>query len=98
MRELLRAVTTGKPIITLLEPETKRGGMTMAEISAALLDADAPTTYSQWGLTAEVKSWGYHFPTGEQLNQSISSADAIEWNRIGFFQACDSGRMQQKQM
>ena len=34
MRELLRAAVTRKPILTLLEPEAKHGGLTLDEIRA----------------------------------------------------------------
>lgn len=96
MRELLRAVVTAKPIVALLELEAKHGGMTTDEIRAALLENDAPyekngtlhpNKYAMWGLAAEVESWGYRLPTGEQLFDALFASEAVEWNRIGCFQA-----------
>lgn len=96
MRELARAKVTGKPIVALIEPEAKQGGMEPDEIRGQLQAADAPcekqgivfpSKYVMWGLTAEVESWGYHLPSGEQLFQTLFAADPIEWNTISAFQA-----------
>ena len=38
------------------------------------------------GLTADTVSWGYEVPTADALYEALFSSDAIEWNRIGFFQ------------
>ena len=42
MREILRAVVTGKPMVALLEPEASHGGMTQEQIYEQLVNADAP--------------------------------------------------------
>jgi hypothetical protein len=70
MRELLRAVVTGKPIVVLLELETDKGGLTRAEIRHALYGCDAPCTsrsgveyenkFAMWGLDAEVRNQCTH--------------------------------------
>jgi hypothetical protein len=95
LRELVRAVATCKPIISLLELEAKHGGMTTQQIKAALEAADAPcekngtryeSKYAMWGLAAEVRSWGYEMPTAVQLYEAILQDPAIEWARIGAFQ------------
>ena len=94
MREILRAVLTGKPIITMLEPEAKHGGMTTEEVLQQLKDADAPcekrgtqytTKYAMWGLDEEVRSWGYAMPNAEQLYAALFTTVVaiVEWNRIG---------------
>ena len=43
MRELLRAVLTGKPMVAMLEPEAKHGALSPDEIRAQLDEADAPS-------------------------------------------------------
>jgi hypothetical protein len=95
VRELLRAVVTKKPIIALLELDEKHDGFDVHQIRAKLLEGDSPcyehgvqypNKYAMWGLAAEVKSWGYALPTGEQLFGTLFANEAIEWNRIGAFQ------------
>ena len=94
MREILRAVLTGKPIITMLEPEAKHGGMTKEEVLQQLKDADAPcekrgtlhaTKYAMWGLDNEVRTWGYPMANAEQLYAALftTAVAIVEWNRIG---------------
>ena len=94
MREILRAVLTGKPIITMLEPEAKHGGMTTEEVLQQLKDADAPcekrgtqytTKYAMWGLDNEVRTWGYPMANAEQLYAALftTAVAIVEWNRIG---------------
>lgn len=84
MRELLRAAVTSKPIVALLEPEAKHGGLTDEQIHAQLREADG--YYEAWGLSAEVESWGYALPDAEALHASLFTREPIEWNRVGFFQ------------
>ena len=95
MRELLRAAVTGKPIIAMLEPEAKHGGLTEEEIRQQLSDADLPcekqgtkfrNMYEMWGLRDEVHSWGYKMPSADDLCQALFASDLIEWARIGAFQ------------
>ena len=81
MREILRAVVTGKPIVALLEPEAKHGGLKQEEIRAQLLEADG--NYVKWGLAKEVESWGFVTPTAAVLFAALFAREPIEWNRIG---------------
>ena len=84
MREILRAVVTGKPIVALLEPEAKHGGLTQEQIRAQLIEADG--YYMAWGLAEEVASWGYEIPTPDKMYDALFAREPIEWNRIGAFQ------------
>jgi hypothetical protein len=97
MREFVRAVLTAKPIICLLEPEAKHGGMDKGQIRAELLQNSVPcekkgesypNKYSMWGIAAEVESLGYHLPAGQKLFDALFADEAIEWIRIGGFQVC----------
>lgn len=86
MRELLRALYNGKPLIALLEPEARRGGMTRDEVSKALREVHDEGSYAKWGLDAELQQWGMQPPT--HLYNIIFADTPIEWNRIGAFQVC----------
>ena len=96
MRELLRAVVTGKPVVTLMESEQKHGGLTEAEVKQQLHDASSPfekkegekyhSMYAMWELTDELTSWGYEMPTADTLYSALFKKEPIEWNRIGTFQ------------
>ena len=83
-RELMRAVLQGKPIIAVLEPEQndEKGGLTVAECKAFLLDASYTSCKppanqgtppkdrnwcSRWELDGEVKKWGIDWGRGENL-------------------------------
>jgi hypothetical protein len=88
-------VVTKKQVIALLELEEKHGGMARDEIRAKLREDDEPcekhgtqypNKYAMWGLAAEVQSWGYALPTGQQLFDALFADMPIEWNRIGAFQ------------
>ena len=81
MRELLRAMVTGKPIVTLLEPEAKHGGLTNKEVRQQLDQASGK--YVNWGLDKEVERWGYELPTADDLYTALFAKEPIEWNRIG---------------
>ena len=90
MRELLRAVVTGKPIVALLETEAKHGALTDEQVRTQLQDAvTRMSTESEghwWGLAQEVTSWGYKLPSAEALHTGLFAKEPIEWNRIGVFQ------------
>ena len=48
---------------------------------------DADSKYIQWGLAAEIVTWGFEKPTPSQLYDALFAAkEPIEWNRIGIFQ------------
>ena len=88
MRELLRAVMQDKPIITIIEPEKKHGGVTYdmicerLEVSVEMMD--------EWGLTAEARVWQFEehlgdIPTAHQLVDALfnrNDALVLEWNRV----------------
>ena len=95
MREFLRAVVTGKPMVTLMESEAKKGGLTQNRVLQQLCEAAAPckkndkaypSKYAMWGLTKEMVSWGYEMPSAGALHASLFNQEPIEWNRIGAFQ------------
>ena len=86
MRELLRAVMKGKPIITILEPEKKHGGITYADVVEQL--HQAMSSLDTWGLTAEVVQWQddeglKERPTADELANALFNTEVLEWNRIG---------------
>ena len=96
MRELLRAVVTGKPIVTLVESEARHGGLTTEAVRMDLEEADAPckihdtnhASNAMWELDKEVESWG---PCDAQCCSLYAALldDAVmvvEWNRLGAFQ------------
>ena len=85
MRELLRTVVTGKPIIALLEPESSHGGLTREQVREQL-DIVIASLSASWGLDEKVESWGYEMPSAIQLYDALFARDPIEWNRIGRFQ------------
>jgi len=84
MRELLRANFDQKPILALIEPEAKRGGLTQEKVQAQLQAAEG--SYARWGLADEMREWPYEVPRPAMLYYSLVSTAPIEWNRIGLFQ------------
>ena len=94
MRELLRAVLTGKPIVAMLEPEVLKGGLSLEQVKAMLAAADE--RYEGWGLAAEMEAWAAKgevtnpaptfTPLHEHLYKALFKQTPIEWNRIGAFQ------------
>jgi len=84
MRELLRAFFQKKPILTLLDPEAKHGGMTTKEVLEAINRADA--YYDAWGLAAEMAEWGMPHQSPDYLFNFLFAEDSVEWNRIGVYQ------------
>jgi hypothetical protein len=83
MRELMRALQLGKPIIALLEPDRKHGGLGSEQVRRQLWEAEG--LYASWGLEAEMIDWGFERPDPDALHASLF-AEPIEWNRIGAFQ------------
>ena len=96
MRELVATYTMEKPIIALTEPDTSRGGLSLAEVHTQLSEADA--MYVKWGFWTEAcikDEQGEHtaechkgviWPGGEALYDKLYADEPIEWNRIGHFQ------------
>ena len=98
-RELFRAVLQGKPLIALLEPDERRGGLSRQAIAHLLISARFPivgasssspethTWTAQWALDGEVLEWGFPAtPTGEQILSALFMDPPIEWNRLSAFQ------------
>jgi hypothetical protein len=92
VRELLRAAVTGKPLVTLLEPEVKHGGLSQHEVFQQLSEADSPceksgtmfpSRFAMWEMDKEVMNWGYKMLTGATLHNALFDEKPIEWNRIG---------------
>ena len=95
MREFLRAVVTGKPMVTLMESEAKKGGLTQNRVLQQLCEAATscdkngkayPSKYAMWGLANEMTAWGYEMPSAGVLHASLYNHEPIEWNRVGAFQ------------
>ena len=87
MRELLRAYMSGKPLITLVEPEGLLGGLSTAQLREAVASAEAQL--AQWGLDREVAEWGLgELPTAQQLGSALLDGHqpALEWSRQLDFQ------------
>lgn len=77
MIELVASVKEKKPIITLIDPDASRGGLTVQQINQDLIDAGR--RYERWGFESDAP--GHGLLSGELFN-----LDPIEWNRIGAFQ------------
>ena len=77
MIELRSSVTKEKPIIALMEPEAKHGGLTRARIEEQLVEADQ--RYEKWGFDDDG-------PRSTTLMEALFATQPIEWNRIGAFQ------------
>ena len=91
MRELRSSVQKGKPIVTLMDPDTKKGGLSEEEVKKTLLHGWT----DEWGehKTEEVwESWGFEAgPSPRDLIAALFPVGAlkkpiVEWNRIGAFQ------------
>lgn len=88
MRELLRAVMTLKPIITIVEPEKKHGALTYQDVCKELQNAVG--MLDEWGLAADIQLWQQEeglgsAPTAEQLVDALFTKDdvlVLEWNRV----------------
>jgi hypothetical protein len=86
MRELLRAILTGRPMFALLEPEAKHGGLSVEEVMQRLLNNERTRFYETSGLAAEVHEWGYSMPSAAYLHAALFAEEAVEWARLGLFQ------------
>ena len=95
MRELVRATVTAKPIIAVVEPDAKHGGLGIEEVSEELRQMSAPMErngmsyegrYKMWGLDAEIQAWGHTPPSYEDLYAALFAHPLIEWSRISAFQ------------
>ena len=78
MRELRCAVGMGKPMFAMLDLDSDTRSLTMEEVKAELLAADAK--FAGWGFS------GDGGPDGAACFAALFAVDPIEWNRIGVFQ------------
>jgi len=88
MRELLRATWGAKPIIALMEPEARRGGLSRQEVCDLIHDAEA-TLFDQWALGSAVSTWGVGaggIVHADTICNALFSQAHLEWNRLGSFQ------------
>jgi hypothetical protein len=88
-----------KPLITVLEPDASRGGLSRREIRE-LLAAKYASTRSlakvswaeKWGFENEVASWAAEWrceltpPSVEAIQTALFTSPLIEWNRFSAFQ------------
>ena len=72
MRELVAATKKRKPIIPLVDLDESRGGLSLAQIRAQLLEAEA--LFGKWEFDADT-------PRGEALHTHLFASEPIEWNR-----------------
>ena len=79
MRELVSSTLKRKPIIALIDPDASRGGLSLDECHAQLLEADA--MYAKWDFNTEPDG-----PRGQELYDHLFKHEPIEWNRLGVFQ------------
>jgi len=73
MIELRAAVAKSKPLIALLETETKHGGVTQAQMCEQLTEAES--RFEGWGFESE--------PGSAELIEQLFAKEPIEWNRLG---------------
>jgi len=101
MRELLRTVLCGKPVITLLEPETKHGGIARDQILRELEAADAQYL-TRWGnanLGEEVAAWlaaGWLSEFGSTLAAKLVRGEAIAvelWGALSMHHILEFSRL-----
>ena len=78
MRELISATIKKKPIIPLIETESKRGGLSLEEVKVALLRAEG--LFVGWGFDPDST------PNAQALYDHLFAHESIEWNRLGHFQ------------
>ena len=79
MRELVSSTLKQKPIIALIDPDASRGGLSLDECHAQLVEADA--MYAKWDFNTEPDG-----PRGQALYDHLFKHEPIEWNRLGVFQ------------
>ena len=96
MIELRAAVANDKPLITLLEPEAGRGGLTEEEVRRQLLHGHLESVRGPWVQHAQLRhvhesymKWGFGpRPSPQELVDALLPAapppgsEPIEWNRL----------------
>ena len=84
MRELLRGAFHGKQLLLMLEQQDKSASFSLEEVRQKLAEADAK--YAQWGLSSEMRNWGFPPPSIATLLTQLCATAPIEWNRLTAFQ------------
>jgi len=86
IRELLRAVVTGKPIIALTQSAARAEGkwLTRELVRSQLREAEG--RYEQWGLVEDMADWGVSPPSAADVEAAIFARPPIEWMRINHLQ------------
>jgi len=85
MRELLCAVLEGKPIVALMELDSKHGKLTRAQTREGL--EEVAGKLEGWGLITEFRQRDVHtLPGPTQLYDAIFAGEPIIWDRIGAMQ------------
>ena len=72
MRELVSTTIKQKPTVTLIDPESSHGGLSIQQVFVKLLEAES--SYAKWEFPAET-------PSGRALHEYLFQVEAIEWNR-----------------
>lgn len=75
VRELLRAIACGMPMILMLEGEQRHGGMTDEEMREGVIDAVARYSEPDSLLHAEMLKWGVAPPTVDELMEILQLAE-----------------------
>jgi hypothetical protein len=78
MRELVASTRKLKTIIALVDPDASKGGLSLAQVYAQLLEVEG--TFEKWGFDLDATL------SGQALYDHIFALEPIEWNRIGHFQ------------
>jgi len=94
MRELVASVAKQKPVISLLDLDVARGGLTLDEVRSQIIELEAEGFNETWGFRtvsgSSMRSKGWHgallWPGSERICEHLFESDPIEWNRIGHFQ------------
>ena len=79
MREIVSSKLKQKQLIALIDLDASRGGLSLDECRASLLEADA--MYAKWEFNTEPGG-----PRGQALYDHLFKREPIEWNRLGVFQ------------
>ena len=98
MRELLRALWGHKPIIAMIEPDRKKGGLMYEEVVQQLNVAEQKIV--DWGLKKEWEAWRFEgwqiedladmeeaipkrpLPKPHEILKALLEYEPLEWNRI----------------
>ena len=74
MRELIASTVKQKPVIALVDPEATKGGLSLDQVHAQLMNAE-PEHFPRWNFDAE------ETPRAQALYDHLFMSDPIDWNR-----------------